>query len=246
VAAVLLVALLSGAMMLTGALAQTPQARFFGRLTNGDGNAIPNAVIVLCNASANLWFITSTDATGSFELAELPANKFAVEVLSPQWRRPTRNPGRDQVWGFSPWADSFTLQSGQSVQRNIRLGGLVQQPRPSLTSPPCTPRRPFSVLSADGLAKLRVQHTVPVYPQDARDANIEDRLTLEAFMNKDGKVISLRLLAPSWPPPIDPLLTRAAVEAVRDWRYRPPQPARSRDEVFEFGGQIAVEFAHDR
>jgi TonB family protein len=241
-----LCAVFVGALMLMGALAQTRQARFFGRLTNGDGNPIPNAVIVLCNSSANLWFITSTDATGSFELVELPANQFSIEVLSPQWRRPTRNPGRDQIWGYSPWTDSFTLQAGQSMQRNIQLGGLTQQPRTSQTSPPCIPQRRFSVLGEEGLARLLVQQTTPVYPQNARDANIEGPLTFEAFMNKDGNVISLRLLTPSWPPAINPVLTRAAVEAIRDWRYHPPQLLGSRDEVTEFGGPITVKFHRDR
>ena len=61
-------------------------------------------------------------------------------------------------------------------------------------------------------------------------------------MNKDGKVISLRLLVNLWPPKVDPVFTKAAVEALRSWRYRPPamnsQPPR-----FEFGGPIVVKFS---
>jgi TonB family protein len=65
-------------------------------------------------------------------------------------------------------------------------------------------------------------------------------------MSKDGKVISLRVLAASWPPNVDPILIRAAVEAVRDWRYSPPQLAGGQYEVFEFSGQIFVDFTRDR
>ena len=229
-------------LLIATALAQEGRARLSGRLSNGQGDPIPNAMIVVCNTEANLWLITSTDTRGSFELAELPANRFSIEVLSPQWRRATWNPGRDQIWGFSPWSDTVTLQAGQNLQRDIQLGGLTLQPRTSQTSPPCTPRRAFSVMSADGLASLFIDGTTPVYPPGGKDRNVEAEVDLEAFMNKDGKVISLRLLVNSWPPKVDPVFTKAAVEALRSWRYRPPamnsQPPR-----FEFGGPIVVKFA---
>jgi TonB family protein len=232
------------AIVTTGALAQAGRARLSGRLSNGAGDPIPNAVVVVCNADADLWFITSTDAQGMFELRELPANRFAIEVLSPQWRRATLNPGRGQVWGFSPWSDTVALEAGQTLQRNIQLGGLTLQPRTSETSPPCTPRRPFLLLGPAGLDRLFTSGTLPDYPQNGRAANIEGEVYLEAFMNRAGKVISLRLLVPSWPPNIDALLTKAAVEAVRSWRYSPPQT--SQGEILEFGGQVVVKFSPDR
>jgi TonB family protein len=234
------------ANLFTSATAQTRAARLSGRLTDADGNPISNAVIVLCNANAKLWFMTSTDSTGAYELAQLPPNQFSIEILSAQWRRATSNPARPQIWGYSPWTDSITLQSGQALQRNIQLGGLIQQPQVSQTSPPCTPRRPTLRLSADALAGLLSQQTPPVPPPPANDANIEGQVELEAFMSNEGKVISLRLLTRSWPPKIDPMLTRAAVEAVRNWRYSTPQPASIRYEVFEFGGPIVVAFNRDR
>ena len=95
-------------------LAQAGGARVFGRLSNGAGDPIPNAVIVLCNADANLWFMTGTDGQGAFELSELPAYRFAIEILSPQWRRQPLYP-KGQIWGYSPWSDSITLQAGQSL-----------------------------------------------------------------------------------------------------------------------------------
>ena len=224
----------------TGASAQTPQARFSGRITNGDGGPVPSAVVVLCNEDVDLWSITSTDDAGAFDLTELPANEFSVEVLSPLWRRP--NTG--QVWGFRPWTGSISLQSGQNLKRDIRLGDAARQPLAPKTPPPCSPSRPFAMVGSERLARLLIHQTTPVYPQSVKDVNSEVQVTLEAFMNKDGKVISLRLLAPSWPPKVDPVLTRAAVETVRDWRYSPPQPVSG--EVFEFTGKIVVDFARDR
>lgn len=231
-------------LVVTTTLGQAAGARFFGRLTNGAGDPIPSAVIVLCNADANLWFMTSTDGNGGFELSELPPNQFAIEILSPQWRRQPLNP-RGQILGYSPWTDSMTLRAAQSLQRNIQLGGVIPQPRTSQTSPPCTPRRAMQTFSPEFLWRSLIEQATPVYPPSARDADIEAQVELEAFMNKEGKVISLRLLVQSWPPKIDPVLTRAAVEAVRNWRYSPPQPLPGR-EIFEFGGPVFVGFARDR
>lgn len=47
------------------------------------GKPIPSSVVVVCNADAEFWFITSTDSEGEFEASDLPANRFAIEVLSP-------------------------------------------------------------------------------------------------------------------------------------------------------------------
>jgi TonB family protein len=227
---------------LLSAYSQPGEARFFGRLTNGNGTPISNAVIVLCNADAKLWFMTSTDGAGAFDFAQLPENRFSVEILSPQWRR-AGIPGREQVWGYSPWADSITLQSRQSLQRNVQLGGLVQQPRISQTTPPCSAQSSTLTLGEEGLKALMTKGEIPVIPQSLRDADAQTEVTLEAFMNNEGRVISLRLLATSWPPTNDPLLTRAAVESVRDWRYTPPRPANDRYVVNGFSGRIRLNFA---
>jgi Carboxypeptidase regulatory-like domain len=218
-------------------------ARFSGSLSNGSGDPISNAVIVLCNSDADLWFLTSTDAEGFFDLSELPANRFAIEVLSPQWRRASAIPGRGQVWGYSPWSDTLVLAAGQTLQRNIQLGGLTLQPRSRQTSPPCTPRRPFLTLNAGNLAMLLIDGPTPVYPTGVTVSNGESDVNLEAFINQDGKVISLRLIGPTWPPKVDPALTKAAVNAVRNWRYNRPLVNFS-PEPLEFGGPILVDFSN--
>ena len=93
--------LLGGGIALTGAFAQTGQARFSGSVMNSDGGPVSSAVVVLCNEDANLWFMTSTDEAGAFELTGLPANEFWIEVNAPQWRRNNAT----GVWGFKAWME---------------------------------------------------------------------------------------------------------------------------------------------
>jgi TonB family protein len=55
----------------------------------------------------------------------------------------------------------------------------------------------------------------PVYPQDARAANVQGVVSLEAVIARDGTVKQVKVLSGS------PLLTESSVRAVKQWRYDP-------------------------
>jgi TonB family protein len=59
------------------------------------------------------------------------------------------------------------------------------------------------------------QSVAPVYPEVARKAGIEGEIVLRAFVSSDGRVTNLKVL--SGPP----ILARAAIDAVQQWRYQP-------------------------
>jgi len=59
------------------------------------------------------------------------------------------------------------------------------------------------------------QSVAPVYPEVARQAGIEGDIVLRAFVSSDGRVKNLKVL--SGPP----ILARAAMDAVQQWRYQP-------------------------
>jgi protein TonB len=56
----------------------------------------------------------------------------------------------------------------------------------------------------------------PEYPALAKQARISGVVHLHAFIGMDGAVQSLSVIAPA-----HPLLAPAAMEAVRQWRYKP-------------------------
>jgi protein TonB len=55
----------------------------------------------------------------------------------------------------------------------------------------------------------------PVYPPIAITTRTQGVVVLEAVIGKDGSVDQLRVISGH------PLLTRAALEAVQEWKYRP-------------------------
>ena len=55
----------------------------------------------------------------------------------------------------------------------------------------------------------------PVYPALARQARIQGSVVLHAIIDKDGKVAQLEVISGH------PLLVQSALDAVKQWRYKP-------------------------
>ena len=55
----------------------------------------------------------------------------------------------------------------------------------------------------------------PVYPEVARQAGVEGDVVLRAYISSEGRVTELKVLAGP------PILARAAIDAVQQWRYQP-------------------------
>lgn len=84
--------------------------------------------------------------------------------------------------------------------------------------PPVMPKNisPHSVRVSSGVAQGLLIHQVrPQYPVPARNARIQGTVLLQATIGRDGAIQNLRLISGH------PFLTQAAMDAVRQWRYRP-------------------------
>jgi protein TonB len=60
-----------------------------------------------------------------------------------------------------------------------------------------------------------LNQTRPVYPPLARQARIQGNVVLHAIIDKDGKVAQLEVISGH------PLLVQSALDAVKQWRYKP-------------------------
>jgi periplasmic protein TonB len=66
------------------------------------------------------------------------------------------------------------------------------------------------------MAEANLLHKVqPVYPPLARQARVQGAVELRAIISKAGTIENLIVVRGH------PMLARAAVEAVKQWRYRP-------------------------
>ena len=70
---------------------------------------------------------------------------------------------------------------------------------------------------SQGVTQGMVIHRVqPPYPQMARIARVQGPVVLAAIIGKDGTIQNLHVLSTA-----SPLLNQAALDAVKQWRYRP-------------------------
>jgi protein TonB len=63
-----------------------------------------------------------------------------------------------------------------------------------------------------------VSKVAPIYPAEAKASRIQGTVVVGAAVDKQGRVIDPYIASSASPPP---LLNQAALDAVKQWRYRP-------------------------
>ncbi|HZU24337.1 MAG TPA: energy transducer TonB [Bryobacteraceae bacterium] len=89
-----------------------------------------------------------------------------------------------------------------------------EPPKAPTVATPAAPHHPVRVSAGVEEAK-RIAFVMPVYPAIARTARIQGTVELLGVISKDGTIESLRVVSGH------PMLVQAALDAVRQWRYRP-------------------------
>jgi periplasmic protein TonB len=142
-----------------------------------------------------------------------------VEYGAPPKEIPTGIPPADDTDPIVFDATRALLQipgvegSGQTGGIGKGIIGLTNEP-PKLEAPEKPkPRQPIRVASLEQ-SKL-VYKVNPVYPPLAARAHVQGNVILEAVVDEEGNVSTLKVLGGH------PLLVDAALQAVRQWKYSP-------------------------
>jgi protein TonB len=139
---------------------------------------------------------------------ESTAGRFAAPIEAPREIRPET--GTAGVAGGVPGGVEGGIPGGV-------IGGVVgglPAPLPPPPPPPAPPRAPVRV-GGSIQAPILLHRIEPVYPPSALAAKIGGVVILEAVVDESGRVTSVKTLRSH------PLLERASIEAVRQWRYSP-------------------------
>jgi periplasmic protein TonB len=87
------------------------------------------------------------------------------------------------------------------------------QPSPDTTPKQAIPQR---VRVSQGVSRgLLIKKVNPKYPEEAREQRIQGVVLLQALIGKEGNVADLQLISG------EPTLAKAAMKAVKQWKYRP-------------------------
>lgn len=134
-------------------------------------------------------------------------------LLPSHYRRPPVAAGNEQA-GIQAPGGSFGDGIGFSAgERDGLPVSIFSGSHPVMPAAPPKPTRAFRTSSM--LAGSLIRRVEPVYPELARTARVQGSVVLFATISTAGTIQNLRVLSGH------PMLVAAAIEAVRQWRYRP-------------------------
>jgi periplasmic protein TonB len=94
--------------------------------------------------------------------------------------------------------------------------------------------KPVRLRVSSGVAEgLKIHHVDPEYPKEARDKGIQGDVILQATIDRKGHMANLTVFQG------DPILAAAAMDAVKQWKYR---PYRLKGEPVEVETTIKIQF----
>lgn len=144
-----------------------------------------------------------------------------TDIVNGQLRTPTKIPEKVQMIKEDeappPMAATGGVVGGvpggiPGGQMGGVIGGIIS------STPVAVPRvaTPQRVRVSQGVSQgLLVRKVQPNYPPLARQARIQGNVVLTAEISKDGSIENLRLVSGH------PMLAPAAIEAVKQWKYKP-------------------------
>ena len=143
--------------------------------------------------------------------------KIQTDLVNGQLRTPTKIPEKIQMIKEeeAPPAMAGVMGGVPGGVPGGSMGGVIGGMINSTAAIPrvATPQR---VRVSGGVqAGLLIKRVQPNYPPLARQARIQGTVVLQAEISKDGAIQNLQLISGH------PMLAPAAIEAVKQWRYRP-------------------------
>jgi protein TonB len=162
-----------------------------------------------------------------------------TDIINGQLRTPTKIPQKVEMIKEDeapPPVMSGTVIGGvpggvPGGQMGGVIGGIISSTPISVPKVATPTRVRVSQGVTQGLVIRRVQ---PTYPALARQARIQGAVLLQAEISKDGTIQNLRLISGH------PMLAPAAIEAVKQWKYK---PYYLNGEPVEVETQITVNFS---
>ncbi|MGA8500885.1 MAG: energy transducer TonB [Candidatus Sulfotelmatobacter sp.] len=144
-----------------------------------------------------------------------------TDIVNGELRTPTKIPQKVQMIKEDEAPPPVMASSGvvggvpggiPGGQMGGVIGGIISS-TPVAVPKVATPQR---VRVSQGVsAGLLVRRVNPTYPPLARQARIQGQVILRAVIAKDGSIENLTLVSGH------PMLAPAAIEAVKQWRYKP-------------------------
>jgi len=184
---------------------QSATGALHGFVRHSGQYALQNCWVTARSLARSSILAAATNAAGEYRVPGVPPGRYALEF---------------QAAGFLIVRNEVVVAPGLSTEDSVNL-----EIAPVTESVSATPLRPlFAAPEPQGngvggnVQPFSLIHKVnPAYPEDLRLAGIEGRVVVRAIISKDGDVLR------PWAAGAEahPRLVEAAIDAVRQWKYRP-------------------------
>jgi TonB family protein len=208
-------------------LAQGPFATVAGSITDPTQAALPDATLAITNNGSRARNEVRSDPNGRFEFVGLPPGDYVLEASVPGFRhhRATmslngQQVDRDIVMDVGAVTETVSVVDSDApprvdpdVERKLEERRLQRAARLAATGCPATQAGGVAI-GGNIRPPLKLVDVRPEYPRELREARVGGTVDIEARIATDGSVRELRPDSAAHPD-----LTRAAVDAVREWRF---------------------------
>lgn len=184
---------------------QTGPMPLTGIVYDMTGGVLPSVLVVLEDA-AGARRTATTDRDGRFDLGVTAPGRYSLSSTLAGFTTISQTLVLEQS---RQWDQTITLQVG-TLQETIT----VREQRPSAAG--AMQREPVRI-GGNIKPPRKIEDVRPIYPQAMREAGMEGFVPLAAVIDAEGRVSSVRVIGAH----AHPELARAAVEAVRQWRFTP-------------------------
>jgi TonB family protein len=187
---------------------QGPAGQVSGRVMDQTGALVRGVSVVLSGGATSQS--TITNISGSFEFAQVPPGQYSIRARVPDFR---------------PNESSVIVRDSQTSRVGIFLSvsGIetvldVQASKPATPPAAETPTTLPQRIGGDVAQANLVSAPKPVYPPRARAYGIQGVVKLLGVIGANGTVLAV---VPDPTSTADPELVQAAIDAVKQWRYKP-------------------------
>jgi TonB family protein len=196
--------LLSGLLASSGLSAAT----IAGSLFDPNGAAVSNAKAEIVNPDTSARQATTTTPDGTFAFESLPAGQYILRVEKP---------------GFATLFREFNLQADSDVKRGLILPLAAAQSQTNeqvdagVRPAAGQPSEPKDIRISPNVAETNLIRKIqPTYPAAAKQARVQGKVDLQVVISVEGIPVDISVMSS----PSDDL-SQSALDAVRQWRYRP-------------------------
>ena len=174
-----------------------------GTVHDVNGSAVTGAKVTIANPDTGAKQEAITGSDGKFNLSDSGAGQYILRIEKP---------------GLATLFREFDLKAESNAEREYTMSAEGGQAVADNVLPGSDPQPGNIRVGGQVMQDNLIRKVQPVYPTAAKTARVQGTVEIEAAISEEGVPVELRVISS----PGDDL-SASALEAVRQWRYKPTQ-----------------------